>query len=116
MFLNMRPYFRDNFWHDYARQVVDISVDFITNNCTSEDLRNTTKKELTFFTNHIESILDSIVNNEDKTEKVYQVSETLELDLALKCLQMPVLEKKLIGHSILVQKICQVRINHSVPI
>jgi len=51
-------------------------------------------------------LLDSIAESvEEKTERVYFVSENLELDLALKCLKMPVLEKKLIGHAILVSKI-----------
>lgn len=46
-----------------------------------------------------------ITSPEDKTAKVYYISENIELMIALKCLQMPVLEKKLIGHTILTQKI-----------
>ena len=72
MLLSMRSYFRDQFWQDYAIQIKDICLDFIYNRCSQEDLRNTTKKELSYFASHIESILDSIVtNSEEKTERVY---------------------------------------------
>lgn len=45
----------------------------------------------------------------ERPEKVYKITETIQLELAHKCLMMPVLEKKLIGSTILVQKIIQVR-------
>jgi hypothetical protein len=40
---------------------------------------------------------------------VFKYSELVELELALKCLSMPVLEKKFIGHAIIAQKISQVK-------
>ena len=61
----------------------------------------------------MESILDSIVpENEEKTDKVYYYSENLELELALRCLKLPILEKKLIGNSILMNKIYQAKNNN----
>lgn len=63
---------------------------------------------MSYFINNIESLLDSITSD-DKTDKVYYISENLELRLALKCLQMPVLEKKLIGNAILGAKIFAVQ-------
>jgi len=41
---------------------------------------------------------------------VYNHTEKLELELALKCLRMPILEKKFIGHAILAVKIRQARV------
>lgn len=61
--------------------------DYVKNKCTSEELRNISKKDLVYFINHIESIMDSIVtNNDERIEKVFYYSETLELELALRCL------------------------------
>ena len=55
-------------------------------------------------------MLDSInTKTEEKVEKVYYFSENMELNIALKCLQMPVLEKKLIGHTIIINKIFSVK-------
>jgi hypothetical protein len=34
-------------------------------------------------------------------QEVYKYTEMMELSLAIKCLKVPVLEKKFIGHSIL---------------
>lgn len=70
------------------------------------------RKELTTFINNLEKLLESITQNPDeKTEKVYYISENIELMIALKCLKLPVLEKKLIGHNILTSKINSARHN-----
>ena len=104
---------RENFWQGYAPQIKDMCFDYVSTRCTQEDLRNISKKELTFFVNNLESILDSIVTDaEEKTDKVYYYSENLELELALRCLKLPILEKKLIGNSILMNKIYQARNNN----
>jgi hypothetical protein len=36
---------------------------------------------------------------------VYRVSETIELDIALRCLRIPILEKKLNGFQLIIQQI-----------
>lgn len=84
----------------------DLAFNFVKNHCSVDDLRHVSKKDLTYFTNYIESMLDSLVtNNEERKDRVYYYSENLELEIALICLQMPVLEKKLIGHTTLISKI-----------
>lgn len=42
-------------------------------------------------------------NHEERLyeEDVYSYTEKMELEFALKCLRMPILEKKFIGHAIL---------------
>jgi len=58
------------------------------------------KKEILFFPTNIESLLDSIyaqASNEQKVDLVYRISENVELDIALRCLKIPILEKKLNG-------------------
>jgi hypothetical protein len=92
--------------------VKDLCFQYIREKCTVDDLRLVSKKELTFFTNNIESLLDSlVVKHEEKVDKVYYYSENLELEIAIRCLQMPVLEKKLAGHQVLMSKIYQARNN-----
>jgi hypothetical protein len=105
----MREYFKPQFWCDYGMEVKDICLEFIKSKSSLEDLRLAQKKDMTYFITNIESLLESITKPEDKTEQVYQVSEMIELEMALRCLKMPILEKKLIGHSILVQKMFQIR-------
>ena len=73
--------------------------------CTSEDLRTASKKDIIYFSSNVESILDSItigLTPDEKVDKVYKISETLDLEIALKCLKSPVLEKKLTGHQLLI--------------
>lgn len=101
----------ESFWvsgEEYGKRVAIACAEFVKNRCTSEDLRLATKKDITFFSSNVESILDSIavnLSNEEKAELVYKISETLELDIALKCLKIHILEKKLIGHQILIAQI-----------
>lgn len=105
----MKNYLVDPFWsssgeYKYGERIAHVCGDFIKNRCTSEDLRTSQKKEITTFSSNVESILDSAtatMSSDQKIDLVYQVSENLELDIAYKCLKMPVLEKKLIGHHIL---------------
>ncbi|CDW85633.1 ubiquitin carboxyl-terminal hydrolase family protein [Stylonychia lemnae] len=112
---SMRQNFREQFWLSFAPQIRDLSYDFIINRSTYEDLRTATKKDLQYFINQIESMLDSInLKIKERVENVFQYSENMELNIALKCLQMPVLEKKLIGHTILINKIFQVK-NQQAP-
>ena len=72
-----------------------------------EDLKVSPKKDITSFTTNIEILLDSIygawISIDDKREKVHRICECIDLDIGLKCLKTPVLEKKLIGHQILTQ-------------
>lgn len=104
----MRNVLRDDFWmngFDYGTQLALACYDFIQNRLTQEDLRVASKKDIQFYSNVVETMLDSVTvgkSSEGKIEIVYQISESLELELALKCLKSPVLEKKLIGHSILI--------------
>lgn len=110
MITSIRSTLRDQFWQEYANKVKDLCFNFVKNHCSVDDLRNASKKDLTYFTNYIESMLDSLVtNNEERKEKVFYYSENLELEIALRCLQMPVLEKKLLGHATLINKIHQVK-------
>jgi hypothetical protein len=86
--------------------VTDACVEFINGRCTPEDLRTASKKEITFFPTNIESLLDSIHADklfDQKSELIYKVSEQIELDIALRCLRIPILEKKLNGFQIIIQ-------------
>lgn len=65
---------------------------------------------MTIYTRSLEGLLGTIAAGPEAYElEVYQYSEQLELELALKCLKMPILEKKFIGHAILASKINQVK-------
>jgi hypothetical protein len=109
-FLNIlgqvKNYLVDSFWSStgetkYGERIAQAFTHFIKNRCTSEDLRTSQKKDIATFSSNVESILDSAtatMTSDQKIEKVYLISETLELEIAFKCLKMPVLEKKLIGH------------------
>lgn len=56
----------ESFWIsevEYGKKVALACAEFVKNRCTSEDLRLATKKDITFFSNNVESILDSITTN-----------------------------------------------------
>ena len=75
-----------------------------------DTLRHIAKKDLHTLVFFIESMLTSILESGQSLEtEVYKYSEMIELELAFKCLQMPILEKKFIGHSILANKINQTK-------
>lgn len=57
----------------------DICLDFIQSKNSLEDLKLAQKKDMTYFISNIESLLESITKPEEKTDKVYQVSELIEL-------------------------------------
>jgi len=85
----------------YGEKIAHGCTDFIKNRCTSEDLRTSQRKEIVTFSSNVESILDSAtatMTSDQKIDLVYLISENLELEISLKCLKMPVLEKKMIGH------------------
>ena len=66
-----------------------------------DSLRSLTKKDLTTFVQLVESLLGHAMKEGETESEVYRYSEMIELELALKCLSMPILEKKFIGHAIL---------------
>jgi hypothetical protein len=111
----MKSFFVESFWlkgQEYGKKVALACAEFVHARCSAEDLRIAQKKDIMFFASNVESILDAIsvtMSTNEKVEAVYKVSETIELEIALKCLKMPVLEKKLIGHSVLIAQICKVR-------
>jgi hypothetical protein len=86
---NMRNVFRDDFWlsgFDYGTQIALACYDFVQSRCTAEDVRVAHKKDIQYFASNVESILDSIhytKSAEEKIEFVYQISESLELEIAL---------------------------------
>lgn len=87
MMTSIKSSLREQFWASYANKVKDLAFNFVKNHCTVDDLRHATKKDLTYFTSYIESMLDSLVtNNEERKDKVYYYSENLELEIALRCL------------------------------
>jgi hypothetical protein len=61
-----------------------------------ESLRKVTKKEILDLVERLDQIVDS---------ELAHVPEIVHLNLALKCLQLPVLEKKLIGGTLLILKV-----------
>ena len=90
---------------EYAKTLIDDS-----------SLRKVTKKEIGSFITNVECLLNSVVFQKNRNssqrkfdEEVYQYTEMMELEFALKCMKMPILEKKFIGHAILGQKINQVK-------
>jgi len=113
MLINMKQViFKKDFLFEFADKVKHMCYEFIRVRCTAEDLRNVSKKDLGYFTSNLESLLDYIYPNQsDKVDQVYYYSDNLELEIALRCLQMPVLEKKLTGHNTLMIKIYHARNN-----
>jgi hypothetical protein len=50
----------------------------------------------------LESVHGANISPDERVDKIYRISEALELEIAFKCLKTPVLEKKLVGHQILI--------------
>ena len=94
---------------DAALSLRDICLDYARNRIDADSLRQISKADLTAFTQGVESLLNWVVPAKEAKEGVYKFTEQMELELALKCLRMPILEKKFIGHAILASKINQVR-------
>ena len=87
-------------------------MDYVKNRVDEDSLRHVTSRDQGAFIQRMERLLNSVVYErkrrgdecQQETE-VYQHTEKMELELALKCLRMPILEKKFIGHAILALKI-----------
>lgn len=97
-----------DFYSALVADLRDLCLDYALNRIDEDSLRSVTKKDLSLFIHHIESLLRSVVltrnkNHEERLyeEDVYSYTEKMELEFALKCLRMPILEKKFIGHAIL---------------
>ena len=97
-----------DFYSALVADLRDLCLDYAQNGIDEDSLRSVTKKDLSLFIHHIESLLRSVVltrnkNREERLyeEDVYSYTEKMELEFALKCLRMPILEKKFIGHAIL---------------
>ena len=94
--------------------MVEACCHYIEERCSNEDLRTSPKKDILSFSSNVERIHDSVavsLTNDERVEGVYHLSEFLDLEIALKCLKMPVLEKKLIGHQLLITSIQKVKAN-----
>jgi hypothetical protein len=105
-----------DFYAELVADLRDLCLDYAQNRIDEEALRIVTRRELSLFIQNIESLLSSVVlarnkNGEERLyqDDVYSYTEKMELEFALKCLRMPILEKKFIGHAILGQKITQVK-------
>lgn len=108
---NVKDYLDQSFVKEFAFELRDICFDQSKNKIGEEALRSIEKKDLTAFTHGLESLLNSLVSGKEETcQEVYQYTEQIELELALKCLKIPILEMKFIGHSILSSKINQVKL------
>ena len=115
---SLKDFLEFDFYAELVADLRDLCLDYAQNRIDEDALRIVTKKELSLFIHHIESLLSSVVltrnkNGEERLyqEDVYSFTEKMELEFALKCLRMPILEKKFIGHAILGQKINQVKAN-----
>lgn len=70
---NVKSMLVPTFWSSdvlYGQKVVEACYDFIVNRCTGEDLRTAQKKDIMYFSNNVESILDSITHNLTPEQKV----------------------------------------------
>lgn len=111
---SQREYFEPQFFRDLVVEIRDLSLDYAENRMDQDSLRSVTKRDFNVFVHNIESLLNFSVRNQrdearDFRNEVYKYTEQIELELALHCLKLPVLEKKFIGHAILAQKINQVK-------
>ena len=76
-----------------------------------DSFRKVTKKDVTDIVERLEQILSfgfKIAEQADP-EFIHRVPELVHLNLSLRCLQLPVLEKKLIGGTLLIMKVLQVK-------
>lgn len=111
MLINIKYYLKENFWSGYIEQLKELLHSTIISHSSPDDLRSLTKKETQYLIGSVESILDwnRNLNLEDKLEQVYKYSDQIELHIAKICLQMPVLEKKIIGHNLIGNKISKIK-------
>ena len=106
-------------------RLADAVLEYSKTPTTSQDesFRKVTKKDIIDIVEKLELILTFAhkanltpqeVNAKDSPAvtvpgDVYRVPELVHLNFALRCLQLPVLEKKLIGGTLLITKVLQVK-------
>jgi len=94
-------------------QLGEVILTYSENVLTSQDeaFRKVSKKELTDLVEKLELLF--VFANKNlmglPDPQIYRVAELVHLNFALRCLQLPVLEKKLIGGTLLIMKVLQVK-------
>ena len=113
---DISAYLEPDFYCELAYDIRDIATEYAKNLIDESSLRKVTKKEISCYIGNVEAVLQGVVSQKNRNsspskfeDEVYQYTEMMELEFALKCMKMPILEKKFIGHAILSQKINQVR-------
>jgi len=111
----VKEYLEPDFFCQLVYDIRDIAMKYAKDLIDDSSLRKVNKKEIGSFISHVEWLLNNVVFDQNRNssqrklnEEVYQYTEMMELEFALKCMKMPILEKKFIGHAILVEKINQV--------
>lgn len=113
---SIKEYFELAYFQRLVYEMKDLCMDYALNKIDEESLRKVDKRDLAKFVHQIESLLNCVVfernragENRTFDSDVYQYTEQIELAFALKCLKMPILDKKFMGHSILEQQIKHVK-------
>lgn len=114
--LSLKEYLQFEYYRGVVEEVRDVCMDYVKNRVDEDSLRHVTRRDQEAFISRMERLLDCVVYERkrrgeecQREVEVYQYIEKMELELALKCLRMPILEKKFIGHAILAAKIRSAR-------
>jgi len=113
---SLKEYLEFDYYKTLVEELRDVCMDYVKNRIDEDSLRHVTRRDQAAFIQHMEGLLNGVVYERNRRGEhcrlemeVYQYTEMMELELALKCLRMPILEKKFIGHATLALKIRQVR-------
>lgn len=111
-----KDYFEPSYFQKLVFDMKDLCMDYALNKIDDESLRKIEARDLAKFVHQIESLLNCVVYERNRAGEtrafdtdVYQYTEQIELAFALKCLKMPILDKKFMGHAILEQQIKHVK-------
>lgn len=109
---SFKEYLNFEYYKELVGRVRDVCLDYVQNRVDEDALRHVTSRDQNAFIQRLERLLNSVLYERrrkgdicDQETEVYNYTEKIELELALKCLRMPILEKKFIGHAILSVKI-----------
>jgi len=89
-----------SFWRNLVKDLRKVVINTILD-LTDEELRVTQKQDLVNLIKYLESLLEKIYSD----EKVGKILESFELELSMKCLNSPYLEKRIYGISEIIEKI-----------
>mmetsp|Transcript_13360 Transcript_13360/g.25089 ORF Transcript_13360/g.25089 Transcript_13360/m.25089 type:complete len:2359 (+) Transcript_13360:2657-9733(+) len=102
--LNSKDFMNFDKWNNSV-QAAHVAVTQTLLGMSDEDLRTTSKEDLKSVIDYLQTLLERIYSE----EKLGEILESFELDLAFKCLKSPYLEKRINGLREIIIKITQAK-------